>query len=105
MKNQEIVGCNGFGDLDPITQSQVELSKIWIREWITPRKTINTQKGSYQLKHIVEKNSGTYVSNGAFIRAAIDLGFNYSKNGLNAFFNMSFLRAKQNKNQSGYNLA
>ncbi len=44
---------------------------------------------SYYLKHVVEEATGHYVTNGAFIQAAIELGFNYSRIiGPNAFFHL-----------------
>ncbi len=55
-------------------------------EWLqdcNQRKTINTSFSSYRLKHMVEawaKKSGRddyYVSNGAFIAAAIHMGFDW----------------------------
>lgn len=55
-------------------------------EWLqgcTTRKTINTSFSSYRLKHMVEawaKKIGlddNYVSNGAFIAAAIHMGFDW----------------------------
>lgn len=64
------------------------------------RKTINTDFGSYGLKHRAENLSrkfgqhthlGNYVSNGMFIAAAIASGFAAKRmnNGLNACFNIS----------------
>lgn len=62
------------------------------------RKTINKKKSSYKLKHIVEQwaykecfDKG-YVSNGAFIAAAIYMGFNYEYVNMespNVFINIS----------------
>src|SRR5687767_4703646 len=50
----------------------------WIRANVTPRKTINRSRSSYGLKHDVERASGrAYVTNGAFIAAAIGLGFKF----------------------------
>lgn len=64
-------------------------------------KTINKKAFSYGLKHTAEKRfcaypdgeilGPNYVSNGALIAAAINVGFVYKRDGnsLNAFFNMS----------------
>ncbi len=55
-------------------------------EWLQgckPRKTINTSISSYRLKHMVEAwarkidRDDSYVSNGAFIAAAIHMGFDW----------------------------
>ncbi len=99
------LGSNGFGDVRPINQKEFMLCKKWITKWISPIKTINERAGSYRLKHVVEKNSGTYVSNGVFIKAALNLGYIYKKHGeLNAFFNMSFKNAKINKQLSSFDI-
>jgi hypothetical protein len=86
-------------------EKEIKLCMDWIKEMISPRKTINTKYSSYYLKHKVEdwlakkpenngfKNENTYVSNGAFIQAAINLGYKYKQGcdcSLNANFNMSF---------------
>lgn len=97
MKKEIILGSEGFDKVSPIDSSEIQLCKEWIKKWITKRKTINIKKGSYGLKHVVEKSSNTYISNGAFIKAALEMGFKYKKNDLNAFFNMSFVNAKKNK--------
>ena len=50
-------------------------------EWLKRReisKRINYATGSYGIKHIVEKEFNTYVSNGCFIAAVIHLGIPYS---------------------------
>ena len=44
---------------------------------------------SYGLKHMAERQFGTYVSNGALIAAGLHLGFEYSVFGPNACFKMS----------------
>ena len=61
------------------------------------------KKSSYGLKHAVERNSKTYISNGAFIKAAIELEYAYKENDLNGFFGMSFVKAKKN-NKSDYGM-
>jgi len=72
---------------------QVEICKLWLRLYITPRKTFNARHGSYGLKHYVEEWAGEYVANGAFIQAAIELGYKYKRYGPNAIFNMSWEKA------------
>ena len=59
----------------------------WIRANTKARKTINRNRSSYGLKHSVERATGTYVTNGAFIAAAIGLGFSFKTRGPNAYFN------------------
>ena len=51
--------------------------------WLRSReklKSINKKHSSYELKHMTEKEVG-YVTNGAFIAAAIYLGFTFEANG------------------------
>lgn len=57
-------------------------------------KFINRKASSYTLKHLIESYLSTYISNGAFILAATNLGFTANVNPPNASFNIpqSFLR-------------
>ena len=98
------LGKNGFGDQDEIPTQEVNLCKKWIESWITPKKSISKEYGSYHLKHAVERNSNEYISNGAFIAAAIELNYKYIQDGPNAHFNMSFVNAKNNNEESSFNL-
>jgi len=100
MTNDLIIGNEGLGKKSSISDEQVLLCKAWINEWITPRKTLNREKNSYRLKHVVEKKCNKYISNGAFIKAAIELGYKFEPSGLNAYFAMSFVKAKRNKESS-----
>ena len=100
MTMNEILGPNGFGDSKKLKGKDVKICKKWIEEWVTPRKTINPNKGSYGLKHSVEKWSRDYIPNGAFIKAAIELGYKYEEFGPNAIFNMSFVKARKSPTDS-----
>jgi len=63
-----------------------------ICEWLNhvgKAKSINGRDSSYGLKHVVEKATGKYCSNGEFICAAIHMGFKFRRHGPNADFNMS----------------
>lgn len=56
------------------------------------RKTINTKRGSYGLKHDAERYAGDYVANGTLIAAALALGFAAKPthwDSPNAYFNIS----------------
>jgi len=57
------------------------------------RKTISPRWNSYGLKHIVEREIRCYVTNGAFIAAAIFSGFSYKvkRNDPNVWFNISLV--------------
>lgn len=62
-----------------------------ICRWLSDKsqiKRINKQHSSYSLKHMAEKELG-YISNGAFICAAVFCGFKYQIAGPNAYFNIS----------------
>lgn len=79
-------------------QKMIDLCKQWIRQFVDPRKTVNTKgSSSYGLKHAVENWAGTYILNGAFIVAAIEEGYKYKRSGPNAHFNMSFKKTQQEK--------
>jgi hypothetical protein len=74
---------------EPPDSNQVELAKAWIEDNVSPRKTIRKTVSSYALKHMCEQDCGEYVGNGAFIQAALDLGYRAQDNGTgrNAWFN------------------
>jgi len=66
----------------PVDQFQVTLCRKWIQTFGAKRKTANPDHSSYGLKHFVEKWLKSdpsiphdYVSNGAFITAAIEEGY------------------------------
>jgi hypothetical protein len=72
-------------------EAQVSICRRWIEEFCVPAKTVKEYKGSYGLKHDVERWANEYVSNGAFIQAAHDLGFTIkriSQDSYNAYFNL-----------------
>jgi len=94
-----------------IDPAQVVICRAWLRRWAYRRKSINTRIGSYALKHMVEHStmrpgmtheqidpwgrrwSGPYiyVSNGAFILAALLEGYRAipcSSGSPNAYFDL-----------------
>jgi hypothetical protein len=58
-----------FENLDMVAHAAA-----WIRANMVPRNTIILGRSSYGLKHDVERAVGIYITNGAFIAAAIGLG-------------------------------
>ena len=105
-------GCSHGAPSPP----QVETAREWIRAHARPRKTLNTTRSSYGLKHSVEASScgaglvylqrdhqgrmwpspRLYISNGAFIAAAILEGYLAVRcrwNSPNVHFNMGLPRA------------
>jgi len=56
---------------------QVGLCAAWIQNR-TLRKTIDTRYSSYWFKHLVEREAGEYIPNGAFIAAALGMGLQFS---------------------------
>lgn len=83
-------GFGGEGEIDP---SQVQTCVEWLlaHDALDRRKTINTRFTSYGLKHKVERAKNQYISNGAFICAALYLGYKMkraSPTSPNACFNI-----------------
>lgn len=81
----------------PPNQLQVDLCRDWLRAFGEKTKTIRPGWHSYGLKHVVERWQGTYISNGAFIAAALLEDYEIVPNGygsLNAYFNLSLRRWK-----------
>lgn len=74
---------------------EMDLCKFWISKYIDRSKKVNKNRSSYGLKHCVEDWAGVYIPNGAFILAAVELGFEYSVTGPNSHFNMRFTRAER----------
>lgn len=55
---------------------EVRNAKFWINEgFVRPRKSINRRISSYGLKHLAERQAGSYISNEALIQAMIESGF------------------------------
>lgn len=70
----------------------IEWCAAWLVENIAPIKSINRRHSSYGLKHLAEKFSPRgYITNGAFIAAAIIAGYRYAihPQGTDAYFAMS----------------
>ena len=75
----------------------MDICRDWLRAFGEKTKTIRPNWHSYGLKHVVERWRGTYISNGAFIAAALLEDYNITPNGygsLNAYFNLSLRRWK-----------
>lgn len=65
------------------------------------RKSINLRITSYGMKHVVEEETGKYVSNGDFICAAIMCGYKIKavkSQPLNVFLNMKYPVIKRKLN-------
>ena len=86
-----------------IDLGQVDLAIRWLAHH-GRRTTINSQRSSYELKHHAEKtapalrpNAVPYISNGAFIAAAIHLNYRVAQIGHtpNARINISFKKGVQ----------
>ena len=82
-------------------EDEVDLCRWFISELGAPKlKRIRRGNSSYGWKHAVErwlratKSRAAYVSNGAFIQAALDLGFeiSVSDQSPNAWFNFNVTR-------------
>jgi len=70
---------------------EVKNAKFWINEgFARPRKTINKNISSYGLKHLAERQVGSYISNEALIQAMLESGFRAQqiRGTPNCFFNV-----------------
>lgn len=76
-------------DYREIIAEEFQLCEEFIKKYLAQTSKIGTkQNGSYHLKHVVEMWYNSYVSNGAFILAAINQGFRVKPCPLNAVFNI-----------------
>lgn len=94
-------------------EDQVTLSKYWLQEWVTPRRSNNRDTACYSMKHSVEKYFNslfpeiyTYIPKEALIEAAIRLGYIPTNKGreYGTYFNMSFVKAKKHRKESFYKM-
>ncbi len=102
---QRVILAGGFGfrkygvrEEEAPSRTQVDDCKQWLLKY-AKRKSLPEGKrlNSFYLKELVENATERYVTNGAFIQAAIELGFKYSSIfGPNAFFHIE-LRLPENE--------
>jgi hypothetical protein len=91
-------------------RSEIDSCKEWIELYCKKRKTFNRNMSSYELKHIVEDYSEyhkerNYVSNGAFIQAATELGYEYKpchSGSPNAYFKMDEVWSKLGRERRNF---
>lgn len=72
------LGKFGFGSVPPIRDAEFLSQVAAVRKWLTTtpdRPQILARRDSYAIKHMIERASGTYISNGAAIAGAILEGF------------------------------
>ena len=99
-ENQIYITASGLSDVpgDPPDLLEVLHCEAWIAEFCHPIKAISNRTFSYSLKHRAEdwqyERVHQYVSNGAFIQAAVNLGYRYKRDSpLNAYFNMGIKKS------------
>ena len=71
--------------------AEIDRARAWLRTQ-QPRLTLNARRSSYGLKHIAERAAGNYISNGAFIAAALLEGWTVKRipgSNPNAWLNIS----------------
>ena len=100
-----LVASGPAADLESLAEgAEVALCREWIQAFCRPSKDVTTNRSSYGYKHDVERwvrsKSGAshYISNGAFILAALAEGFRCAPTepgSANAHFNMSIQQARQ----------
>lgn len=82
-------------NIEPI-EIQIQHCIRFIKSCCTITKTINRKRSSYFLKHIVERWSGTYISNEAFKTAARKCGLKSVPCGrLNEYYNIYVKKSKK----------
>ena len=77
----------------PIQPQEFSAAVEWLlgHDAFDRRKSVNTSTSSYGWKHIAERDLDTYISNGAFICAALYLKYKMQRQGKtspNAYFNL-----------------
>lgn len=72
---------DGFVSGEPPQADQVEACRVWLKKNAEPSWT--DCRGSYGLKHEVESDLDTYISNGALLAAAVSMGLRVESTGIN----------------------
>lgn len=84
---------NGYKDDGLITsrpKAEMDLAMRWIKENIRPRKTPNRGSTSYWLKHVLERDTGLYLTNNEFKDAMLLSGYEpVNPNALNWCYRIS----------------
>ena len=84
---------NGFIDDELITshpESEQLIVMNWIRENIRPRKSVLRKRTSYGIKHILQRDTGLYLTNNQFKSAMLLSGYEPSDpNELNWHYRIS----------------
>lgn len=73
----------------------ITLCEVWLIRFGEKTKYITKMEDSYSLKHKVERFYGKYITNGAFIQAGINLGYNIKIGSINAKFNLGMKKWKE----------
>ena len=70
---------------------QVEMARTWLKEKAIRIASLNRASTSYGWKHVAERYAKSYISNGAFIHAAMLEGFKikHIEDSQNAYLNIS----------------
>lgn len=103
VKQHPLLTPHGFGSYRrpdcPADEERAQLLEVTdeieaARQWLARQHriaTLNQRRTSYGLKHIAERTMGRYISNGAFIAAALLDGWQTKRlnNGPNALLNIS----------------
>ena len=84
---------NGFFPSDK-KEDQIDKNKLehiisYIELWFDKTINISKKQSSYGLKHLVERNIDTYVSNGELVASMIICGYKYKADGINCYFNVN----------------
>src|SRR6185503_7135161 len=77
----------------PPLPDQVKACQEWLLKYAKKKQKARGERlNSYYLKHLVEDSIGEYVSNGAFIQAALELGYQYERiDGPNAYLHLELM--------------
>ena len=83
---------NGFSHSnkkeDQINKNQLDHIIRFIELRFDKTKSIRKDISSYGLKHLIERNIETYMSNGELIASMIICGYRYKADGINCYFNV-----------------
>lgn len=89
-----------FNESSPADQ---KMALLWVKWNLRPRKTFNTKRSSYGLKHVLEEDTGIYLTNNQFKDLMLECGYGVKNpNELNWFFNASLSDCAQLRQNGEY---
>lgn len=88
---------------DEVNENDRQIAMYWVKWNMWPRKTFNPYRSSYGLKHILEEDTGIYLTNNQFKDLMLQCGYHaLNPNALNWCFNVSLSKGTKLRENGEY---